>query len=724
MGESELPDKRLVRIGIDVGGTFTHAVAVDHNSHDVFAHAVVPTTHRAAEGVAKGIVDSLNRLLTENNISSDQVVFIAHSTTQATNALLEGDVVVVGIVAAGSGLEGMKVRGDTRVGELTLAPGRTMKANHHYIEIKKTINDAEAEAAIRDHIDQGCKAIVAATAFSVDDPANEIAICKLAQKYGVPATGTNEISKLYGLKVRTRTAVINASILPKMIESAEMTEASVRAAGIDAQLMIMRGDGGVMGSREVKRRPILTMLSGPAAGVAGALMFGRISDGIFLEVGGTSTDISAIKNGRVMIQYAEVGGHKTYLHSLDTRTLGVAGGSMVRLSDGKIIGVGPRSAHIAGFPYVAFAVPEAIAGSRLLKIQPLYDDPADYLVLEAPDGKRYAITNTCAANMTGDIQPGDYSYGNLEACKIAFTLLGKELGMSPEEAAAQVLKVAVQNVVKVVQGLIAEYKLDPRSVTLVGGGGGAGAIVPFTAKTMGLPHTKVAKSEVISAVGVALAMVRETIERNLINPSQEEILKLRKEAELSALRLGAAPETIEVFVEVDAARQIVRATATGATEMLEGQSHQNEVPLEKRQAIAAASINVPVSDVKYIAATSDLDVFAGDIFEKRFFGLAKKKVSLVRITNHNGVIRLQLSNTQIASVTGNLALRRLQRLIDDTIAYEDGGKQMPGIFLLYQSKILDLSGMSDSEQVMTVARAELAGIADDEKIVLLSVPKG
>ena len=138
-----MSDNRLVRIGIDVGGTFTHAVAVDHHSYSVFAHTVVPTSHRAPEGVAKGIVESLSQLLAENNISSDQVVFIAHSTTQATNALLEGDVVTVGIVAAGSGLEGMKVRGDTRVGELTLAPGRMLKSRHHYIEIKKELNEVE-----------------------------------------------------------------------------------------------------------------------------------------------------------------------------------------------------------------------------------------------------------------------------------------------------------------------------------------------------------------------------------------------------------------------------------------------------------------------------------------------------------------------------------------------------------------------------------------------------
>ncbi|HHW56888.1 MAG TPA: hydantoinase/oxoprolinase family protein, partial [Clostridia bacterium] len=321
-----------VRIGIDVGGTFTDAVAIDNDTYELIGTIKVPTTHTAKEGVAKGIIEALIKLMKEHNIDPEDVLFIAHGTTQATNALLEGDVVPVGIISAGRGIEGIKVKSDTNIQDIELAPGKILKIANQYIELEDEF-EKNVEMKIEDFKRQEIGAIVAAQAFSVDDPTIEDKIVDIVEQKGLPATATHEITKLYGLKIRTRTAAINACILPKMIETANMTEDSVKKSGIKAPLMIMRGDGGVMNIAEVRKRPILTLLSGPAAGVAGALMYEKISDGIFLEVGGTSTDISAIKTGKVMVNYAEIGGHKTYLNSLDVRTVGIAGGSMVRLGD-------------------------------------------------------------------------------------------------------------------------------------------------------------------------------------------------------------------------------------------------------------------------------------------------------------------------------------------------------------------------------------------------------
>ncbi|MEG0541655.1 MAG: hydantoinase/oxoprolinase family protein, partial [Angelakisella sp.] len=295
---------RAIRVGIDVGGTHTKAVALDNITHEIVGKASVMTTHDHEMGVSAGVIEAFRNCLTANNIDADDVVFIAHSTTQATNALLEGDVAEVGVLGMGKGgLEGMLVKRQTKLDDIDLGTGRSIHIHHTYIKEKNLTNET-IEQAIGELVAQGSQVIVASKAFGVDNLTEEQQVQAVAEKNNLAVSVASEISKLYGLTRRTRTAAINASILPKMLDTATSTEQSVRTAGIKVPLMIMRGDGGVMGIAEMKKRPVLTMLSGPAASVVGALMYLRASNGVYFEVGGTSTNIGVIKNGRPAVDYS------------------------------------------------------------------------------------------------------------------------------------------------------------------------------------------------------------------------------------------------------------------------------------------------------------------------------------------------------------------------------------------------------------------------------------
>ena len=256
---------RLVRMGIDVGGTHTKAVAMDNATHEIIGKSSVKTTHDDKRGVAAGVVKAFQNCLKENHIEPDDVVFVAHSTTQATNALLEGDVATVGVIGMAKGfLEGVMAKRQTNIKDIDLGTGRSIKILNTYLDTKKMTDDSIKEA-IRDLKTQGAQVLVASMAFGVDDDTKEQMVYKAADFQGIPTTMASDITKLYGLTRRTRTAAINASILPKMLDTATSTEMSVREAGVHVPLMIMRGDGGVMDISEMKKRPVLTMLSGPAA---------------------------------------------------------------------------------------------------------------------------------------------------------------------------------------------------------------------------------------------------------------------------------------------------------------------------------------------------------------------------------------------------------------------------------------------------------------------------
>ncbi|CAN5643344.1 hypothetical protein BH23THE1_BH23THE1_04080 [soil metagenome] len=225
----------------------------------------------------------------------------------------------------------------------------------------------------------------------------------------------------------------------------------------------MKGDGGVTTLDSFLHKPIITVLSGSAAIVVGALLFLQILEGISIEVGGTSTNICIIKGGKPEMRYVNIMEHPTCMRSLEVRICGVSDGSLLRLSSKrKIIDVGPRSSHIAGLEYSCFADPNELIKGEIVPISPLNNDPNDYISIKVPGGKVYGITNTCAANALGLIPKNDNVYGNINSARIAFTKLATHMGMSPEQIARQVLDISVSKISAYIIPMVKEYKLSKK----------------------------------------------------------------------------------------------------------------------------------------------------------------------------------------------------------------------------------------------------------------------
>lgn len=707
-----------VRIGIDVGGTFTDAVAINDETYELIGSVKTPTTHEAKEGVAAGIVAVLQQVLEKYHIRPEDVIFIAHATTQATNALLEGDVAKVGIMTLGSGIQGIKSKSDTNIGNIELAAGKYLYTCSAYVNTSDTVSfRGNVENALSNLQGQGAESFVASEAFSVDNPENENTVLDVCQKKHVPGTAGNDVSKLYGLKVRTRTAVINASILPKMLDAADMTEESIKNANIKAPLMVMRCDGGVMTVDEVRNRPILTILSGPAAGVAGALMYEKLTDGLFMEVGGTSTDISCVKDGNVVVKYAEVGGHKTYVNSLDVRTVGIGGGSMVEIKAGKAVDVGPRSAHIANLDYEVYTDAENIADPVLKTIRPKKGDP-EYAYIECAGGKEYALTLSGAANIAGYVKKEDYAYGNVEAAKKAWKPLADNMGLTVEETAKSVLAFAAAKNGKVVKAMVSDYGLDLSVLKFVGGGGGSAAVVPHLAETFGC-NFKIAKNaSVISPIGVALALVRDMVERTVPNPTDDDILSIRQEAMQKAIKSGADPDTIEVKIEVDTQHQKLRATAIGATELRTKELNAHQKTNDELRQIIADNLKVEPEKIMLAADNGSICALTYETVTKYFLVL-KKKITMVRLIDRGGVIRLQKRNGTVCSCNGGNWRTVLQKLVEDHTKFADAGEEVPNIYVAVGSRIIDLAGMQSGKQIMSLCETELARISADTEIIIV-----
>ena len=677
-----------LRVGIDVGGTFTKAVAVCPSTRELRAHAAVPTTHAHDHGVAQGVADALRSLLTR--VDGDLIELVAFSTTQAMNALLEGDVGRVGVVGLGEEPNLRPARKRTRVGAIGLAPDRKLETSHTFLDATGGVDGDTLDHALLAFAREGCRAVAVSAAFAVDDPDTEQFVSERAAAHGLPACAGHELSGAYGLETRTISAAINASILPVVEQTTMLVASALAEAGLDAPLLVLRGDGGAMSVGEFRRRPSFTIGSGPAAGVSAALHQLEIKDGIVVECGGTSSNVSVIKNGRPLLRTLRVMGRPTCVRSIDSWVVGAAGGSMARVGRRRLEDVGPRSAHLAELRYACFATPEELAGARLDLRAPRAADPADYAVICAAGGD-FALTATCAANALG-LADGAYSAGSRDTARLAFGPLAERLRTTVDEAATRVLDGAARRIADAAAEAAKQHALRD-DVPLIALGGSGEVLVARVAELLGRPIVQTEHPEVLSSIGAALSLVRVELDRNGV--SAVDVPALATEAEAACIAAGAAPASITVETAYDEADRILRAVATGAAALETGAVGAEPADDRRRLEAAADALELPPADLTLLAANDFYRVFS------------ENGSGRVAVVDARAAIPVAEDARCVFAGEGTEFLDRLRVELREHTRELGVATMLPRVVLVSGSRILDLSDARRPEDVLTAAERAL-----------------
>ena len=440
----------------------------------------------------------------------------------------------------------------------------------------------------------------------------------------------------------------------------------------------------------------------------GSLMYLRASNGVYFEVGGTTTNIGVIKNGRPAIDYSVVGGHRTYITSLDVRVLGVAGGSMIRLSKSGVTDVGPRSAHIAGLDYAVFTPEEEIIDPQLELFSPKEGDPSDYVAIKLKSGKRITITNSCAANVLGLVKPEHFSYGNANAARKAMQPIADYLGVTVEEVATQILTRAYEKISPVILELADKYKLEHDQISLVGVGGGATSLIGFCAQKMNINYSVPENAEVISSIGVALAMVRDVVERVVPNPTAEDIRSIKAEAIDKAVESGASPDTVEVHIEIDAQTSKLTAIALGSTEVKTADL-MNECTEAEARALAAVDMRKEENEIDLVCQIPNFYVYQ----------TTEKDRKPIRILDKKGFIKVQ--RTDGTAVTAKAASYRsvVSKLWEELAVYKADAILRPDYYICAGARVMDFNGSGELEQVLMLMDVEMQSLDPNAEIVVV-----
>jgi N-methylhydantoinase A/oxoprolinase/acetone carboxylase beta subunit len=323
-------------IGLDTGGTYTDGVLFDPERGVLAAGKSLTTKY----DLSIGLEGALAQVLPAAQADVDLVCI---STTLATNAVVEGHGSPVGLLVIGFD---ERVLGRCGLGEaLGGDPAAFIQGGHSPFGTEEApLGLEEARKAIEEMAPR-VGGFAVAGMFAVRNPEHERALRDLVSELtGLPTTCSHELSAKLDAPKRALTAVLNARLISQLQQLIEAVEQILERVGIDAPLMVVKGDGSLEDAAVALRRPVETILSGPAASLVGAHYLSGKDDGIVVDMGGTTTDIVLLHDGVPVINEdgASVGGWKTMVEAVSIHTFGLGGDSEVHVETHGGIRLGPR----------------------------------------------------------------------------------------------------------------------------------------------------------------------------------------------------------------------------------------------------------------------------------------------------------------------------------------------------------------------------------------------
>lgn len=547
------------RIGIDIGGTFTDVVLSDPDSGRVEVHKL-STSQDLAGGIVEGIVSVMARA----GVTPEEVEWVAHGTTVATNAVIQQSWATTGLLTTAGFRDVLEIRRQIRPDpdNLRVIKPRPVVPRQRRLEITERVTPGagvetavdpdEVAERLAELVRLGVDSVAVCFLHSYLDGANEERVADLVARArpDLYVSASAELIPEFREYPRVSTTVVNAALMPVVDRYLSDFAERLRARRIRVEPKILGSDGAIMSMTSARLAPIRILNSGPSAGVIGACRAAEpagVTDFITLDMGGTSTDVCLVAGGAASRTYErDVSGYPVKGESLDVLSIGAGGGSLAWVDGGGFLQVGPNS-----------------AGAN--------PGPACY----RRGGELPTVTD--ANVVLGRLSPvellaGDMTIDRDAAVRSIDTHVAQPLGVSVEDAAVGILRVVNNNIVRAVRLISVERGYDPGDLYLVAFGGAGPLHAIEVAQELGFRGVLIPRYPgLLCAAGLLAADVRRTFSTTAVLSGRDTEAACRKLAELA--------ESAESWLKAEGAEGEPHSLSSAIDMRYKGQSFELSTPV-------------------------------------------------------------------------------------------------------------------------------------------------